>query len=509
MKILSVLFFFLLSFITFSIFNFHFSISSVRAQCDYTGETEQEVFNDFNKCAIQENAYGAEVFNTVQIWATIDSLKQQVVGSSSLHPETNSEAIAKNGALAYSTRLVTGLYANPPASGVEYFASQIEKFNPIQPAYAQTGIGYKALTPVQALWTVFRNASYVGFIIVFVVIGFMVMFRAHISPQAVATVQDSIPRIVIALFLVTFSYAIAGLMIDFMFLILNVIINLLGSSIVNGQPIIDPAKASEVAFNKSIIHVIVNAWPALVRTTAEALGQLLSDVVKIGNIEKLLTWTITGIGGLIVGIAALFIMFRIFMMLLMAYITIILLTLVAPFFFLIQALPGNNGAKEWFKQMASNISVFPTVALMIIFAGIITGIGAFGGTGAGTLGAESVQKFPLLSGGLSTDAIGKIIGIGMLFAIPEVATLVKGMFGTKGGPNIGGAVMGGLAAGASAGGRFAGGVAPHVPFVGTGLDTLAARRDEPKLRRQAIANERALAGDYTVGQGNLMVRKPK
>ncbi|MDP2632099.1 MAG: hypothetical protein Q8P25_00045 [Candidatus Curtissbacteria bacterium] len=491
-----------LFFLLFLVSSLLFLVSSfftpVRAQCDYTGKTEQEIFNDFNKCAIQEDAYGAEVFNTVQIWATIDSLKQQVVGSSSLHPETNSDAIAKNGALAYSTRLVTGLYANPPASGVEYFASQIEKFNPVQPAYAQTGIGYDALTPVKDLWTVFRNASYVGFIIVFVVIGFMVMFRAHISPQAVATIQDSIPRIVIALFLVTFSYAIAGLMIDFMFLILNVIINLLGSSIVNGKSIIDATEASKIVFNKSIFHVIVNAWDNIVGTTAGAIGDILSDVAGIGDLAKIFQWTLGGIGGLIVGIAALFIMFRIFMMLLMAYITIILLTLVAPFFFLIQALPGNNGAKEWFKQMGANIVVFPTVALMIIFAGIITGIGAFGGTGTGTLGAESVQKFPLLSGGLSTDAIGRIIGIGMLFAIPEVATLVKGMFGTKGGPNIGGAVMGGLAAGATAGRQIAGEVAPHTPFIGAGLDRLAVGREMPKMRRQSEITKRAVGKGYQV-----------
>lgn len=499
---------YLLSLLFVAVFSL-FIVTPAHAQCEYNStETEQEAYNEYNKCGIKEEIYGADFFNSVQIWATIDSLKAQVTGYSTLHPETNG-VTANRGGLAYTSNLVASLYANPPASGVEYFASQIEKFNPIQPVYAQTGIGYDALTPVKSLWTVFRNASYIGFIIVFVVIGFMVMFRAHISPQAVATVQDSIPRIVIALILVTFSYAIAGLMIDFMFLILNVIINLLGNGSLGGQPIIDSAKASNVVFSKSIFHVIVSSWTGIVGTTADALSQILSDVVNLGDISKLLKWTIGGIGGLIVGIAALFIMIRIFMLLLMAYVTIILLTLAAPFFFLIQALPGNNGAKAWFQQMGANISVFPTVALMIIFAGVISGISAFGGTGAGTLGTESVQKFPLLSGGLSTDAIGKIIGIGMLFVIPEIVTLVKGSLGSKGGPNFAGAVMGGLAPAISAGRQFAGGVAPHVPFVGTTLDTLAARRDEPKLRRQAISNERALAGDYTIGAGNLMVRKKK
>ena len=95
----------------------------------------------------------------------------------------------------------------------------------------------------------------------------------------------------------------------------------------------------------------------------------------------------------------LFIMFRVFLMLLMAYAMIILLTMAAPFFFLIQALPGNNGAKEWFKQMAANVAVFPATALMFIFAGILAGIGDLGGVGSGVIepSKAEVLKFPLLA----------------------------------------------------------------------------------------------------------------
>src|SRR3989344_2596429 len=412
--------------------------------------TSQETINAFNKCAIEKNIFDDKIFNFNQISGTTDSLYTMLIGNSLLHPETD-EITQGKGAVAATGRLVAGLYSTPPASGVGYFADQIQRFNPIQPVYAQAGgIGFGALSPVQDIWRVFRNASYVGFVIVFVIMGFMIMFRAHISPQAVATVQDSIPRIVIALILVTFSYAIAGLMIDLMFLIINIAINLFAQS-----GFIKADKASEVIFNKSIIGVIIGAWPDIFTTTAEALKILIDDVIDFGgDILGIIEWGVSCIAALIVGIAALFIMFRIFLMLLMAYVMIIILTMFAPFFFLIQALPGNTGAKEWFKQMAANIAVFPTVSLMIIFAGAIGGISAFGGTGAGELqgvGSEAL-KFPLLVGGLNPGAIGKIIALGFLFMTPEAANLVKNAIGAKG-PQFGGAGAAALGAGAAVIGR--------------------------------------------------------
>ena len=469
-----------------------------------TDVTDKEIVDQINKCLIEKNDFDDKGFTLNASIGLINALNTQILGYSALHPEL-AQITNGRGALAYSSNLITSLYSNPPISGVQYMASEIQKFNPVQPAYAATtGQGYDALQPVQKLWTVFRNASYVGFVIVFVVVGFMIMFRAHISPQAVATVQDSVPRIVIALFLVTFSYAIAGLMIDLMFLVINLVINLLGQS-----GVADSAKASEAVFGHSIFGVILGGWFDIVGTTAGALSQLLKDTVNLGSIGNFLIWKgLGGIGALIVGIAALIIMFRIFIMLLMAYVMIILLTLIAPFFFLIQALPGNNGASTWFKQMASQIAIFPAVSLMIILAGVIAGIGAWGGTGAGEFQSAGTQalKFPLLVGGLDPNAIGKIIGLGILFMTPQVGELVKNMIGVKGGPNIAGGIMGGVAAGAGLAGRFAGEVAPNVPYVGTGLDILASRRNAPKLRRQAIENERILA-DYETQPGTTLYKR--
>lgn len=438
---------------------------SPAAECQVPPDaTAQQIIDAFNKCAIKKNVFDDKVFNTNQIAGTIDSLNTHILGLSYLHPETN-ELTAGRGALAATTGLMAGLYSRPPASGVQYFAQEIQKFNPVQPAYAQ-GFGYGALTPVKNLWEAFRNIAYLGFVIIFVIMGFMIMFRAHISPQAVATVQDSLPRIVVALILVTFSYAIAGLMIDLMFLGLNIALRALPSDLINF------GTASGIVFDQSIFHVITGAWDDIFLTTASAIKSILNnvfdDVFGGGSIAGILTfpfeWGLAGIAGLIVAIAALFIMFKVFLMLLMAYVMILIMTIASPFYFLIQALPGNNGAKEWFKQMAANLAVFPAVALMIIFAGIVGGIGAFGGTGEGAFGGADSEalKFPLLVGGLDSGAIGKIIALGVLFMTPEAAKMIKEAIGAKGiggGAGAGAAIGGALGAGAGvlgAGGRHLG-----------------------------------------------------
>lgn len=391
--------------------------------------------------AITKGYFGSSVFTVGQSADVIDALNVMIWGHSQNTPQINQIA-ANNGALALTSNAVASLYSAPPASGVQYFAQKIHDLNPVTPAYAAAGgIGYQTLGPVQKIWIAFRNMAYVGFILVFVIIGFMIMFRAHISPQAVATVQDSIPRLVIALILVTFSYAIAGFMIDIMFLLLNIAIQaLVSAKLITG---------ADYIFNQNVFQVIWGSWTGIFAAVAGAVRDLLKSALSLpGFLNDIAAWFGGGLAGLVIGIALLFIMFRIFLMLLMAYVMIIILTMFAPFFFLIQALPGNNGAKEWFRQMASNIAVFPTVALMFILAGILGGIGALAPGASAAIQPGQIGQFPLIVGNLNAQAIGQLIGIGFLLVTPSAADIVKNAMGGKGG---GGGGMGNIGAAALAG----------------------------------------------------------
>ncbi len=402
--------------------------------------------NDFRCRAIGGGWFDSDVFTVGQGYATLEFFNFITWGESPANPRWSTNVTKRTGALAMTGNMIASLYSAPPASGVQYFAQKIHDLNPVTPAYAAAGgIGYQTLGPVQKIWIAFRNIAYVGFIIVFVIMGFMIMFRAHISPQAVATVQDSIPRLVIALILVTFSYAIAGFMIDIMFLILNIAIQaLISAKLLTG---------ADYVFQKNVFQVIWGSWKDIFGSVASAISTLIDDAITLpGFFDNLFGWVGGTLSAIVIGIAILFIMFRIFLMLLMAYVMIILLTMFAPFFFLVQALPGNNGAKEWFRQMASNIAVFPTVALMFILAGILGGIGALAPGAPAAIQPAQIGQFPLIIGNLNAQAIGQLIGIGFLLVTPSAADIVKNAFGGKGQGggmgNLGAAAMASIGAGA-------------------------------------------------------------
>jgi hypothetical protein len=83
------------------------------------------------------------------------------------------------------------------------------------------------LSGVDVLWGRVRNIAYVMFVIIMIVIGFMIMFRSKIGGQTMVTIGNAIPNVIIALVLVTFSFAIAGLIIDLGGLILIFISSIL------------------------------------------------------------------------------------------------------------------------------------------------------------------------------------------------------------------------------------------------------------------------------------------
>lgn len=473
----------LIAFFLISLFTLHYSLlpSPVRAQpsCTVpkgTNFSDYELVNKLNECAIQSATFDDKIFNLNATIGLVNSLNGLITGNASVTPAV-AQLFQNHNALATTGNMIAMMYAHPPASGIEYFAQQINKINPLKPAYAQTGtIGFNALAPVQALWTQFRNISYVGFVIVFIVIGFMIMFRAKVSAQTVATLQDSIPRIVIALILVTFSYALVGLMIDLMFVILNVAVNAL-------TPVIQPDRANKIIFEKNIITTITGSWGSIVGSTSKAVENIMNNVSIGGKILEIITFgTINHIAGLVVGVAALFIMFKIFFMLLMAYVSIIVYTVFAPFMLLFQALPGNNGAVGWLKQIVANLSVFVAVALMVLFAGIFANIEALGGPNKFII-QEGKTQFPLLSGGIDVTTMSRLIGLGFFFMIPAVAGMIKeklkaGSVGF-GGPGAAalGAVGGATAAGA---GRMGRGAAS--PFTSAAGAIASDRRDTMTAR---------------------------
>lgn len=143
------------------------------------------------------------------------------------NPEDGNEYFNRS-ILGYVTSLITMPYLNPPASGVYWAASGLQDAGFIPNTYAAEGIGFAALKPFITIWKIFRDLSYALLVVVLVAIAFMIMFRVKLNPQTVIGVENSLPKIVITLILITFSFAIAGFLIDLMYVSMSLIISVMG-----------------------------------------------------------------------------------------------------------------------------------------------------------------------------------------------------------------------------------------------------------------------------------------
>src|SRR3989338_9894960 len=141
---------------------------------------------------------------------TIDALIYNLTNKIGCTDITNCES--KLTALGNVTNLIGEVYSNPAASGIAYVHDTLNNAGFVKPAYAQ-GIGFSALSTFLPFWKVTRNIAYSIIIIVMLIIGFMIIFRMKIDPKTVITIQAALPKIVVALLLITFSYAIAGFLI--------------------------------------------------------------------------------------------------------------------------------------------------------------------------------------------------------------------------------------------------------------------------------------------------------
>jgi hypothetical protein len=136
-----------------------------------------------------------------------------------------------HGILGALSSMIAGLYI-PPIRSSDYTHYLARNFGLVKSADAAQLTGYQSLQPLTSLWVGMRNLAYVFLIIIFMIVGFAIMFRVKIDPRTVMTLENQLPKIIITLILITFSFAIAGLMIDLM----NVFIYLVFYFFVTNSP---------------------------------------------------------------------------------------------------------------------------------------------------------------------------------------------------------------------------------------------------------------------------------
>lgn len=376
---------------------------------------------------------------------------------------------------APATAMASASLYQKPASSVQYLAYVFKNARLAPPVFAQRGQGWDFLTntssfggnqPIIQLWQIARNAAYVIFIVIFVLIGFMIMFRSKLNPQTIIGVQQALPSIIISLILVTFSYAICGLIIDTVYLGHGLIDQLYFKS----DPLI--AVSSNYLTDVRSLDILGNlitpvagggsAWSGIDIVTQlgsfiQNLGGMLFDLLcALPWISSSARCAGGGAAAIFTGMLPLIFAFtllgtsiKIFFALITKYVTLILSTIFSPYTFLIGSLPGSQTViTNFLKTMLSAALTFPAIAFMYYLASFFVGetykltlqpLPPLNKTGilAGAMGGAGVAF---------TRSLEPLVGLGLLMAAAQIPAAIDKMLKVDAGiggaaaPEIGGAL---------------------------------------------------------------------
>lgn len=260
------------------------------------------------------------------------------------------------------------------------------------------------------LWKNVRNASFAFSALVLVIIGFMIMFRTKLDPRTSITAMNSLPKIIFAMILIYFSFALSGFMLDMGRLALQVVYRTipfsgggLGSGLLELLPVI------LLGFAASFL----------------AGGPAGSVVFTVGLLLILL----------ILAIFLLVVVLNLIYQMLRRYMQFIVYTIFSPLFFLWGAMPGQSSF-GWFKSQLANILTIPAMLLIIRLAAYI----GFNSTGR-LLNSNGVNlPSPFAFGGGSTSGafadvfwliISPLVALVLLFYATKMPAIVDGILQIK------------------------------------------------------------------------------
>lgn len=415
----------------------------------------------------------------------------------------------QKGILTFMTDNMLLVFTRPPASGIGWAKESLAQSGFIpktEAAFGAQGIGFTAMQPFMGLWKIFRDFSYMLLVLILISIGFMIMFRMKLNPQTVISVESALPKIVISLLLITFSFAIAGFLIDLMYVVIAILINVMSGP--ESAPYYDPDVRKNFYFNgtgftifesmfptetsdawsgvghltkvgNALIDILGEPAKTIVRTisglflglnlfkitwstfghVAGMFGNIAAGTFSAGNIPtgffglilQVVTFIIGAFFGsqllpqLVVGILILvtmiFLAFRIFFMLLRSYIQILLLVVFAPLILLFEAVPGKSAFGFWFKMLFVELLTFPITIAIFTLGYIIVN----------RLPDKTVLWAPPMTAGFDADAFLVVVGMTLIFTLPDLVKTTKAFLGVKEGLPIGlnlGTFFGGAATGA-------------------------------------------------------------
>lgn len=329
-----------------------------------------------------------------------------------------------------------------PISGINYTKNLIAKFNPVTEVQAQ-GFGFSTgANSILALWKISRDFCFGLLVLATVIMAFMIMFRVKISPQAVISVQSSIPKLITALILITFSYAIAGFAIDLMYVVIGLISAMITGAGLSSHDM--PRLFTEFTTGENAIGLLFEFWFAFIWTATVSIFSSIDPMTVIGGF-------ILFIFAFLTIFAMIVYTFKILALIFKTFASIVLTIITGPFEILLGTITQGAGFGPWIKKLASHLAVYPLMILMFYLAFFFLAQsmnqGLFG-TVAGALSWDTMKPFPFnpkidVIGANSWDpplSVFMVDGDALLWAIvaftiitmiPKTAEVVQGFLSGK------------------------------------------------------------------------------
>ncbi len=360
--------------------------------------------------------------------------------------DTNSTSRYGAGAINSVSKMVAMTYENKPADTQTFVADLLQDAGIAQPAYAQ-GLGFSSLTPILELWKVFRNIAYVFFVLLMLVVGFAIMFRQNLGSQTAVTVQQALPKIVVALLMVSFSYAIAGLLIDLMYVVMFFLLVVFSASGLIDAKFVDYANGAESILNKNVFTIFFDLiGNGFAISSGDAVGNFVSNALGDNFVTDIVGIASSMLVTLIILVAVLVAMFKTFFAMIKVYVEIVLTIVFSPLILMMGVI--NSGvAANWIKGLAVNLLVFPVFLVFVLIGYMFMGLNTGTTEGVDVQFNEGGFLPPFVPGRGSATEISMIVGLAIVLLLSEVPAIVgkfkpKGIFDELGGLAMKNAIAG-------------------------------------------------------------------
>ncbi|MDP3994379.1 MAG: hypothetical protein Q8P91_00925 [bacterium] len=336
-----------------------------------------------------------------------------------------------------------------PISGISYVRNIGRKLKLVPEASAAETFGYSRLTVIKDFWAMSRNLAYFLFTLILIIISFMIMFKVKISPQAVISIQSALPKVFFTLILITFSFAIAGFLVDLVYVVMGIFSLFFSGTILN-TPLNVYKFINGFGFGEFAIAAYLGFF--LVLYDVAILLTFFAAVFSLNLTSALVAFLLMFFGILltiIIIINFFIIIFALFKALAGFYVAVIL----GPLQLSLGALPQSSSTfGSWIKSMVSKLAVFPATGILFYLAVLflLKAIEvSFVSLAGGNIVVDALQSFlalfniswspaifgitpdnlwgpPMLANPETATSIALIlIAIGILLIIPKISKAIE------------------------------------------------------------------------------------